>query len=109
MPERFPAFESDGLLALPDGSLWGTTFASRAPGYELHLLDPGGVWVGRLTIPARSTLLDAGPDWVLLFERGEFDEHSVAVYELQEREIPASPASTKMSMDGCGPSPIGRF
>ena len=34
---------------------------------------------------------------------------NMAVYELQEREIPASPANTKMSMDGCGPSPIGRF
>ena len=82
LPRRFPAYESDGFLALSDGSLWVTTFGWRAPANELHLLDPSGVWVSRLTIPARSALLDAGPDWVLLLERGEFDEQSVAVYEL---------------------------
>ena len=84
MPERFPAYESDGLLALPDGGVWVTTHRWRAPRKELHLLDPDGTWVRRLTIPARSNLLDAGPDWVLLLERGEFDEQSVAVYELVE-------------------------
>ena len=82
LPGRFPAYESDGLLALSDGSLWVTTFEWRAPANELHLLDRSGVWVSRLTLPARSALLDAGPDWVLLLERGEFDEQSVAVYEL---------------------------
>ena len=85
LPERFPAYESDGLLALPDGSVWVATHMWRAPRKELHLLDPDGTWVRRLTIPARSNLLDAGPDWVLLLERGEFDEQSVAVYELVER------------------------
>ena len=84
LPERFPAFESDGLLALPDGSLWVTIFGWRAPENELHLLNQDGTWVGRLVIPARSTLLDAGRDWVLLLQRGQFDEHSVAVYELAE-------------------------
>lgn len=85
LPERFPAYESDGLLALPDGSVWVTTHASRAAEKELDLLDPDGMWVRRLTIPARSDLLDAGLDWVLLLERGEFDEQSVALYELVER------------------------
>lgn len=85
LPERFPAYESDGLLALPDGSVWVTTHRWRAPRKELHLLDPDGVWVRRLTIPARSNLLDAGPDWVLLLERGDFDEQSVAVYEAASR------------------------
>ena len=84
LPERFPAFETDGLMALPDGSLWVTTFGWRSPDQELHLLHPSGAWLARLIVPARSTLLDAGPDWVLLLERGEFGEHSVAVYELVE-------------------------
>lgn len=84
LPKQFPAFEADGLIALPDGSLWVTTFGWRSPDQELHLLHPSGSWVARLVIPARSTLLDAGPDWVLLLERGEFGEHSVAVYELVE-------------------------
>ena len=88
LPERFPAYESDGLLALPDGSVWVTTHRWRAPRKELHLLDPNGTWVRRLTIPARSNLLDAGRDWILLLERGEFDEQYVAVYELVERSAP---------------------
>lgn len=33
-------------------------------------------------IPSGRTLLDAGPGWVLLLEKGELDEQSVAVYEL---------------------------
>lgn len=89
LPERFPAYETDGFLALPDGSLWVTTFEWLAPANELHLLDPNGVWFSRLTIPAGSALLDAGPDWVLLLERGEFDEQSVAVYELVSDDEPA--------------------
>lgn len=84
LPERFPAYQSDGLLALPDGSLWVTTFGWRRPAMELHLLDPAGAWTRRLTIPAGASLLDAGPNWVLLRELGEFDEHGVAVYELME-------------------------
>lgn len=84
LPEQFPAFETDGLMPMPDGSLWVTTFGWRSPDQELHLLDPNGAWVVRLVVPARSTLLDAGPGWVLLRERGEFGEHSVAVYELVE-------------------------
>jgi len=86
LPERFPAYERDGLLALPDGSLWVTVFGWVMTQRELHLLDPDGIWIRRVTIPARSTLLDAGVDWVLLLERGEFDEQSVAVYELVERD-----------------------
>ena len=88
LPERFPAYESDGLLALPDGSVWVTTHRWRAPRKELHLLDPDGIWIRQLTIPARSNLLDAGRDWILLLERGEFDEQYVAVYELVERSNP---------------------
>lgn len=61
-----------------------TTFGWRAPGNELHLLNPDGAWAGRLVIPARSTLLDAGRDWVLLLQRGEFDEHRVTLYELTD-------------------------
>ncbi|MCZ0934882.1 MAG: hypothetical protein OXJ54_06850 [Gemmatimonadetes bacterium] len=84
LPERLPAYERDGLLVLPDGSVWVSVFRWATPQRELHLLDPGGLWVRRVTIPARSTLLDAGVDWVLLLERGEFDEQRVAVYELVE-------------------------
>ena len=84
LPDRFPAYESDGLLTLPDGSVWVTVYGWATLQRELHLLDPDGLWVHRVTIPARSTLLDAGVDWVLLLERGEFDEQSVAVYELAE-------------------------
>ena len=84
LPDRFPAYESDGLLTLPDGSVWVTVYGWATPQRELHLLGPDGLWLRGVTIPARSTLLDAGVDWVLLLERGEFDEQSVAVYELVE-------------------------
>ena len=85
LPERFPAFASEGLLPLPDGSVWVVPHPWRGLGTaEFHLLGPDGTWLHRLTIPSGRTLLDAGPDWVLLLEKGEFDEQSVAVYELVE-------------------------
>lgn len=83
LPERFPAYVSEGLLPLPDGSVWVVPHPWRdMGGDELHLLGPDGVWLHRLRIPSVRTLLDAGPSWVLLLEEGEFDEQSVAVYEL---------------------------
>ena len=82
LPDRFPAYEA--LLTLPDGSMWITTYGWRAPDQELHLLDADGVWIRRVTMPAGSTVLDAGPDWVLLGQRGELDVPIVAVYELVE-------------------------
>ena len=85
LPERFPAYVSEGLLSLPDGSVWVVPHAWRdMGGGEFHLLGPDGAWLRRLTIPSGRTLVDAGPGWVLLLEEGEFDEQSVAVYELVE-------------------------
>jgi len=84
LPERFPAFAAKGLLPLSDGSVLVVPHSSRDLGAaEFHLLGPDGTWLHRLTIPADRTLLDAGPGWVLLLEEGEFDEQSVAVYELE--------------------------
>ncbi len=82
LPERFPAY--DALLPLADGSVWVKSHGWRAPDSELHLLDAEGAWIRRLTIPGGSTLLDAGRDWVLLRERGELGEQTVAVYRFVE-------------------------
>ena len=86
LPERFPAFVERGLLPLPDGGVWVVPHPLRdlEGRAEFHLLGPDGTWLHRLTIPSVRTLLDAGPGWVLLLEKGEFDEQSVAVYELVE-------------------------
>ena len=85
LPERLPAFAAKGLLPLTDGSVWVVPHSWRDLGAaEFHLLVPDGTWLHRLTIPAGRTLLDAGPGWVLVLEEGEFDEQSVAVYELVE-------------------------
>ena len=64
LPEQFPAYEA--LLTLPDGSMWVTTYGWRSSEQELHLLDADGMWIRRVTMPTGSTVLDAGPDWVVL-------------------------------------------
>ncbi|MCE2454385.1 MAG: hypothetical protein J4G12_01000 [Gemmatimonadetes bacterium] len=86
LPESFPAYVSEGLLSLPNGSMLVVPHPWRELGGrdEFHLLGADGTWLHRLMIPSGRTLLDAGPGWVLLLERGEFDEQSVAVYELVE-------------------------
>ena len=82
LPERFPAYES--AFALPEGGVWLRTHGWRAPGEELHLLDRDGTWLRRLMMPAGSVILDAGPDWVLVRQRNEFDVPTVALYGLVE-------------------------
>ena len=89
LPERFPAYAHAprGLFSLPDGSVWVVPHSWRDLGdrAEFHLSGPDGTWLHRLMIPSGRTLLDAGPGWVMLREAGEFDEQSVAVYELVRR------------------------
>ena len=82
LPEHFPAYDS--ILPLQDGSVWITTYDLRAPQRELHLLDANGDWIRRLTIPAGSSVLDAGSDWVLLLQRDELNVPIVVVYLLAE-------------------------
>lgn len=82
LPERFPAYES--ALALPDGGVWLRTHRWRAPVEELHRLDREGTWLRRLMMPTGSVLLDAGPDWVLVRQRNEYDVPTVALYGLVE-------------------------
>ena len=84
LPESFPAYEA--LIALPDGGIWAKTFAWRAPGEELHLLDANGAWLRRLTLPGGTVVLDAGRDWVLLSQRDELGVPTVALYELIETD-----------------------
>ncbi len=80
LPERFPAYAA--LLPLLDGSVWITTYGWQALQRALHLLDADGVWSRRLVIPAGSSLLDAGLDWVLLLQHDELGVPTVAVYRL---------------------------
>ena len=82
LPDRFPAYEA--LLALADGGVWVTPHPWRAARRELHLLDANGAWTRRLVVRGGSSLLDAGPDWVLLLERNEAGVPTVAVYGLLE-------------------------
>ncbi len=105
LPDRFPAYEA--LLTLPDGSMWVTTYGWRSPEQELHLLDADGVWLRRLTMPAGSTVLDAGPDWVLLGQRGELDVPVVAVYGLVEVR-PSSSHHGPSAPTGITATPSGR-
>ena len=80
LPAQFPAY--DAILPLEDGRLWITTHSWRAPQREVHLLDANGAWLRRLLIPADARLYDAGPDWVLVHERGELGEPTIALYDL---------------------------
>ncbi|MDE2956782.1 MAG: hypothetical protein OXU68_07250 [Bacteroidota bacterium] len=80
LPARFPAYNA--ILPLPDGSIWVATHIWLAPRREVHLLSAKGAWLRRLYIPSDAQLLDAGRDWVLLLEHGDFGEPLVAAYEL---------------------------
>jgi len=84
LPERFPAYVA--FLPLPDGGMWIMPHRWRAPDRELHLLDADGTWLRRLTVPAGSTVLDAGRDWVVVLQVNELDVQTVAVYELVEED-----------------------
>ena len=55
------------------GRVWIMPHRWRAPDRELHLLDADGIWLRRLTVPAGSTLLDAGRDWAVVLQVNELD------------------------------------
>ena len=70
-----------------DGGLWLATYVSAAslpfmsvPSYDV--VDPDGVWLGKLEVPPGFMLLDVAGDRLLGVVKGEFDVESIAVYQL---------------------------
>lgn len=80
--ERYPAY--DRLLTDVEGNLWVRHFPRvGADSADWVVFDPDGTRLGSLSLPLRATLLDAGPDWVLLSELDELDVATVRLYGIE--------------------------
>ena len=64
VPDVFPAYHR--LLVGDDGVLWVQDYIRPGDRSEWFGFDEGGRWVRTLVLPARTYLLDVGPDWALV-------------------------------------------
>ena len=77
--DRYPAY--DRLVTDVEGRLWVRHFPRvGAEAATWIVFGADGEQMGRLELPLRATLLDAGPDWVLVSEADELDVPTVRVY-----------------------------
>jgi hypothetical protein len=79
-----PGGETSSLRLDPAGILWVQEYQiDRDEPGAWQAFDRDGVFVGRLELPDRSTLLDVGADWVLLRTLDELDVEHVQLYGLE--------------------------
>lgn len=79
--ERYPAY--DRLVTDVAGNLWVRHFPRvEADSADWMVFDPAGTKLGEVRLSLRSTLLDAGPDWVLVSDLDELDVATVRVHRL---------------------------
>jgi hypothetical protein len=66
------------------GNLWVGDYAVEwlAQPRTWSMFDPEGIYVGRLEVPDRSTVLDIGEDWILLRTLDDLDVERVVLYGL---------------------------
>lgn len=66
------------------GNLWLQRYSLRSEIDSLNdVVGPDGQWLGSVAVPARSRLLQVGPDFVLLWRRDEADVEHVALHRLR--------------------------
>ena len=89
-----PAFggtgsETSSFRFDPSGGLWVQEHQiSPDDPQAWQAFDREGAFVGRLDLPAKVTLLDVGPDWVLLKTLDELDVEHVQLYGLERPTRP---------------------
>ena len=82
VPDVFPAYHR--LMTGDEGMLWVHDFTRPGEPSEWLGFDEDGRWARTLVLPARTDLLDIGPDWALVRTRDELDIQRVAVHSLVE-------------------------
>ena len=84
-PDTRPAFEH--MLVDRGGNVWVSSVDNAARGRftwgpDWHVFDPGGVWLGTVTMPSHVQPMDIGNDWVLGIYTDELDVQHVRMYDL---------------------------
>ena len=66
------------------GRLWVAEYdpSFNGEGSAYQAFDDDGVFLGRLDLPGGATILDAGPDWILLRSQDDLDVERVVLYRL---------------------------
>jgi hypothetical protein len=81
VPEFMPAFA--GLEVDAQGFLWVERYRPPSDERPEHdILDPEGVWVGRLSLPEGAEILEIGTDYLLALQRDELEVEYVKLYRL---------------------------
>ncbi|MGH7502719.1 MAG: hypothetical protein ACREL7_13310 [Longimicrobiales bacterium] len=83
LPEHTPAFGQ--LVVASSGHIWTQDYRPVEDGGDKQwsVFDPQGRWLGRVSVPGRHRLLDAGPDYILGIWRDDLGVESVRVYDIE--------------------------
>ena len=80
VPDVFPAYQR--LMLGDNGMLWVHDYTRPGEQSEWFGFNPDGTWTRTLVLPARTRLLDVGPDWALIQKRDEMGVQRVEVHPL---------------------------
>jgi hypothetical protein len=86
-PETKPAYTE--LLVDSEECVWAGAYQSTVTLDEprkWEVFDPAGVWLGALSTPARFTVFEIGPDYVLGVRRDDLDVEHVQLLRLTRRD-----------------------
>lgn len=88
--ENVPAADSlpayDGLYFDQAGNLWVREFDTTANTLHTYsIFTPDGTWLAQLEVPARLTVIDRGPDYLLTRTRGQFDVEQIRLYRIDRQ------------------------
>ncbi|MEP6832780.1 MAG: 6-bladed beta-propeller [Gemmatimonas sp.] len=81
-PKTLPTFKQ--LIRDNDGRIWASQYNVNPSSSRYDVFDAGGRWLGAITFPSNSTLLEAGKDWVLLRVVLEGGESLVQLHRLAQ-------------------------
>lgn len=84
-PPTLPAFAE--VFVDPTGHLWVQEYRPFAPTLRLFaVFDPGGRWLGQVSLPDNLDVLEIGLDYIVGWTRDELDVPYVHVYDLDREQ-----------------------
>jgi len=75
----------DALLIDATGHVWTRQSSVGSATRSWLVFDPGGIWLGTVSVPGSLRITDIGRDYVLGVYRDDLDVQSVRLYKLDRR------------------------
>jgi hypothetical protein len=93
LPHRSTHPYFDALMVDATEHIWVRQSSRGAATQSWLVFDPGGIWLGAISLPGNLRVTDIGPDYVLGIYRDDLGVESVRLYGLDRRRGPNVPSS----------------